>query len=364
MIVQKLNAWWRRLPSEDAAQRGAAQRAPLYIRSAGLCCSVGYELAAAHACIAAGMDHFQHSHFKTHTGERVLVAAMPERRLWGASRLAIWLTKAMEDCLKGRPGLDPSRVAVVWLAPDRPEYPLEGNQWDATFTRAVEALNLSFHPESGVLPLGRAGLSDALAQAQRLLQTPEVDAVLLAGVDSLIDAATISRLMGEERLLVQQNSDGFIPGEAAATVLLQQERPDPAESAVCILGHASSQEEGRVDGSTPSRAQGLTRALRAALAEAELDYRDLDFRCSDQNGEAFYSREAANAMSRIAPSGGDALALLTLCDSLGEVGAALGPAMLAYLSRSMLHPLSPGACGVLHLASDDGRRAAVVVATV
>ena len=343
---------------------GAAQ--PLVIASAGLCCSVGYQLAPACAAIRAGMDHFQQSHFKSDTGDSVLAAMLPEQRRWGTKRLALWLAAALHECLAAdQAATEPERTAMVWLASDRPEQRAAGPSWDDLVRLTLGSWLPAVHPDSCVLPAGRAGLAAALAHATRLLERPDIDAVVLAGVDSLIDAPTISRLLQEERLLVARNSDGFVPGEAAAAVLLRRAADLDGASKqiaqVSIVGFAQDFEPGRVDGSVPNRAQGLTRAIRAALEAAGLSYDDLSFQCSDQNGEAFYAKEASHALARVAPVGGDQLQLVTLADSVGEVGAALGPLMLAYLSNAMPHRLGPGPRGLLHLAADDGRRAAVVL---
>lgn len=336
--------------------------APLRIASAGLCCPLGYDLATASVALQARLDHFQSSHFKTPRGEPLLVAQLPEKRRWGAKRLGLWLQAALQDCLSKAPTCEPHRMAVLWMAPGRPEIRQAAVDWTEIYHGTCEALELRFHPESRVLAQGRASLSLALERAHLLLEREDVEGVLLVGVDSLLDAATISRYLSEERLLTPRNADGFIPGEAAAAVLLQASRPaSDQELCVHIVGHGRGIEAGRVDGSVPSRAQGLAQALRAALASAGLGYEDLEFRCGDQNGEAFYAKEASHAIGRIAPVGGDALPLITVADGVGEVGAALGPLMLAHLSRLMRHPLGPGACGILHLADDDGARAAAVV---
>ncbi|WP_431261965.1 hypothetical protein ACQ859_17395 [Roseateles chitinivorans] len=349
-------------PQSTGARTQPVPFTPLRIASAGLCCSLGYTLDTASVALQARMDHFQSSHFKTPRGEPLLVAQLPETRRWGGKRLGLWLQAALQDCLDHAPDCDPGRIAVLWMAPRRPEIQQAAVDWSEVYLGACEALNLRFHAESCVLARGRAALSLALEHAQLLLQRHDIDGVLLVGVDSLLDAATISRYLSEERLLTPKNADGFIPGEAAAAVLLQTARTESdGRRAVHIVGHGRGVEAGRVDGSVPSRAQGLSQALRAALGSAGLGYEDLEFRCADQNGEAFYAKEASHAFGRIAPVGGDALQLLTVADGVGEVGAALGPLMLAHLSRLMRHPLGPGACGILHLADDDGVRAAAVV---
>jgi 3-oxoacyl-[acyl-carrier-protein] synthase-1 len=339
----------------------------LGIRSAGLCCAVGYHLRAASCALRANMDHFQESEFQSRLGDPILVARLPETELWGQERLARWLTYAIKDCLQHTPELDTSKIPLLWIAPEPGRNGTASADADDTklhwyaeiFDLAVGQLGKQFHPSSAVLPQGRAGLAAALAQAVGLLQDAQHPYVLLAGVDSYLDAATINQYLHDERLQVPGNSDGFIPGEAAAAVLLH--KVDATDTGVHITGYGQGQESGRPDGSVPSRAQGLSQAIRAAFSNSTQSYTEMEFRISDQNGEAFFAREAANAMTRVAPTGGQKLPLLTMADCLGEVGAATGPAMLAYLSKLMPHNASPGQSGLLHLANDDGLRCAVVL---
>ena len=110
-------------------------------------------------------------------------------------------------------------------------------------------------------------------------------------------------------------------------------------------------EPGRPDGSVPSRAQGLTQAVRNACEQAGVEPGALQFRLSDQNGEQFFSREASNAFTRVLAGEGK-LPLMTLADKIGEVGAAAGVSMLAWLQRDMTHgSFNRGSLGLLHLAN-------------
>ncbi|MDM5181933.1 hypothetical protein F2P44_22125 [Massilia sp. CCM 8695] len=341
----------------------------LAIRSAGLCCAVGYNLAAATCAIRANMDHFQQSDFRTYQHDNITVARLDDTETWGPTRLARWITLAIDDCLGEVPWLDTTKVPLIWLAPLPERTGCDGEWFNRVFTQAIESLDQEFHPSSGVLRLGRAGLAPALQQATEFLDHPDYPFVLLVGADTYLNAATINYYLNSERLQTPGNSDGFIPGEAAAAILLQKAGPnatagaaEAAEQAcVHIVGFGAGNEPGRPDGSVPSRAQGLAQAFRAALGASTLEYADLEFRMSDQNGEAFFAREASNAITRVAPVGGHKLPLLTIADCLGEVGAATGPAMLAYLSRLMPHRASPGECGMLHLADDHGMRSAVIL---
>lgn len=364
-LTDRWTSAWRVLQPAQATPA-----ASLEVHAAGLCCSVGYGLNAAACALRAGMDHFQESHFLDSSGSPLAVAMLPEHGVWGSTRFARWIELAIADCLRNA-GMEPGERAaaqplpVLWLAPDPGRTGGTDLAWHRqVFSRAMHSLGMAAHSLSGVLPLGRAGLSEALRLSAQWIGSGQVQQVLLVGADSLLDAATIGALLQQQRLLCPTNSDGFLPGEAAAAVLLRAETGTP--HALLVAGAGQGQESGRPDGSAPSRAEGLTHAMREALAQARLDLGAVDFRVSDQNGESFFAREAANAFTRVLPEGADRQATLTLADKIGEVGAAMGPAMLAWLhalrpQAGKRLPAHPGATGILHLANDDGLRAAVVV---
>ena len=63
----------------------------------------------------------------------------------------------------------------------------------------------------------------------------------------------------------------------------------------------------------------------------------------------------------MAVDGGTTPMVHTTADCVGEVGAATGPLMLAWLHHLLKQPDRLGDCGVIHLANDEGLRSAVVV---
>lgn len=335
----------------------------LTIRAAGLCCAVGYNLDAAVCAMRANMDHFQLSHFKTAQHERVLVARLDDGNLWGQARLARWIIMAISDCLSSVENIDFSKLTLLWLAPEPERSGADSGWYASVFSQAVDQLNLQFHPRSGVMPLGRAGLSHALKQSAALLDLIDCEQVLLVGADTYLNATTINSYLRAGRLQIKGNSDGFIPGEAAAAILLQKQiiTSDGSVPTVDVIGFGIGEEPGRVDGSIPSKSQGLTQAIRSALKMSGLDYKALDFRVSDQNGESFFIREADNSLTRISPAESNMARLLTVADCIGEVGAAMGPAMLAYTFKLIQLPKQLGKRGFLHLSHDNGLRSAVIV---
>lgn len=339
--------------------RRAQAHRPLSVLAAGICCAVGHTAAAASCALRAGMDHFQESHFRVDGGKAIAVGRLPESDRWGADRLALWLNQAVQDCIGQVDEFSPDQTPVYMLTADstRP-YSDELAQF-ATIEAVRALLPFAVHPSSQVFAAGRAGLAQALRHAHSLFESSSIERVLVVGVDSFLNAPTINHYLAQDRLAAQGGMGGFIPGEAAAAILLQA--GDADKPGLRITGWGIDVAEGRIDGSVPSRARALARAMRRAMSVAGITTNDLAFRLSDQNGEPFYAREAVNALTRVSEPGGPQLPTLTTADCTGEVGAATGPLMLAWLHNYLAHRDSPGKTGMLHMANDDGERCAVTV---
>jgi 3-oxoacyl-[acyl-carrier-protein] synthase-1 len=337
------------------------------IIGAGICCAVGRSAPAASCALRAGIDHFRESDFSAPDGAPIRVARIGQAEVWGGVRLAHWLSLAIEEAMSGLDVKEHVDIPIVLMCPDAERQLSAEHEQFATVKSLRSALSMRFGRSSKMFAGGRGALARGLAYASALLHSASTTKVLLAGVDSFLNAADVTWYLREERLLVPGNSDGFIPGEGAAALVLERcdhSRPHQKPHGAAftnLLGVGFEMEEGRPDGSTPSRAQGLSRAIRNAMEEAGVSMNDLSFRISDQNGESFFAKEAANAMTRCAEIGGRLPQVLTTADCTGEIGAATGPLMLAWMHYYLRHPDAPGPLGLLHLASDTGERSAIVV---
>lgn len=343
----------------------------LVVHAAGLCCSVGYHLRAASCALRSNMDHFQESEFRSEDFAPIRVARLPDD-IFGQERLQRWVSYAVRDCVQGMPDplsvLDTKRTAVVVLIPDSSRSHADGEFYTSLVLNSLAELNFTDVepplPEAEkhnvvIISEGRAGLGSGLSKATQMLDRQNFEQVLLIGIESYLNAADMNEYLRATRLLVEGNSDGFLPGEAASVILLRALALDAVGFSIDGIGIAN--EAGRPDGSVPSRAKGLTHAIRSACDAAGINPAYINFRLSDQNGEQFFSREAANAMTRVM-YGAQKIAHLTLADKIGEVGAATGPAMLAWLWYDMRRvDNNLGSLGLIHLSNDTGLRCAVVI---
>jgi len=138
----------------------------------------------------------------------------------------------------------------------------------------------------------------ALLYARRLIYEERIPRVLIAGVDSLLAGPTIQACEERGLLLTSRNSDGFIPGEAAAAVLVRAPRSGDAPQLI-YRGLGFGVETATEDSGEPLRADGLVKAIRDAPAEAGCELGDLDFRITDISGSQYRFKEAALALSRV-----------------------------------------------------------------
>lgn len=183
---------------------------------------------------------------------------------------------------------------------------------------------------------------------------------MIAATDSLLVAATLAHYEEYERLLTSNNSNGFIPGEAGAALVVEPVAAKQGAQLICA-GLGFGVEESHVYSEEPLRANGLSAAIREALEDASCDMGDMDFRITDLSGEQYYFKEAALALLRILRKRKQEFDIWHPADCIGEVGSALAAVMLIYLQAACEKGYSEGNNILAHLGNDDGKRSAMVL---
>jgi 3-oxoacyl-[acyl-carrier-protein] synthase-1 len=331
---------------------------PLAVLQVGLVSSVGLTSAASCAAIRCGMNNFHETRFIGSSGEP-LVGSTVELEEPGSriAKLAKMTRLALSECLLAVPDSASIPLLLCTAEGDRPGRP---QSLDRLLLEAIESeLGTPLHPRSQVFPLGRVGGPVALLEARRILQEGRCARVIVAGVDSFLVGATLAAYDKQDRLLRKDNSNGFIPGEAAGAVLLGAWRDGSTAPLLC-RGLGFAREPAPLGSGRPLRGDGLVQAIRIALDEAGIALKDCDHRIADVSGEEYRFKEAALAVTRLLRDRKALFSLWHPADCIGEVGAATLPAMMAMLYFGALKDYLPGPVFLGHLGNDDDKRAAFV----
>ena len=274
----------------------------LAIMASGMVSGVGLNAPASCAAIRCGIDNFQETRFMDSGGEWIIGSSVPMEKPWrGTEKLSKMLVSALQECLASDSTLSLEEIPIVFCLAekDRPGRFVELEE--RIFLEIQEEIGVRFHQKSSLLSYGRVGLGIALQQARGLIYGENIPRVIIAGADSLLVESTLNAYEEQDRLLTSQNSNGFIPGEAAAAVLVGPTLATDEAQLLC-LGVGSGVERATGQSELPLRADGLVQAIRAALAEAGCSLGVIDFRITDVSGGQYSFKEASLALSRILSS--------------------------------------------------------------
>jgi 3-oxoacyl-[acyl-carrier-protein] synthase-1 len=334
---------------------------PLAVTAWGMRTSVGMDGPSTAAAVRCGISGAVETRFMDDGGEWMLGCPVPgELSNRGRDQIVDMAASSISECLSRVLGAKSHEVPLlVCLAERSRPGRLEGmDDWILTDVQA--ALKLKPNVGSAVFAEGRTGIVAALAAAERLLYDDGAPACVVAGADTLLLQQTIAELERRGRLLTSVNSNGFIPGEAGAAVLLTKPKKDSGDQLV-VRGVGSGTEKATVESEEPLRADGLVEALRAAMKDAKVTFDQVDFRIVDSSGEQYAFKEAALAIGRTVRKVKAQFPIWHPADCIGEVGSAIGPLILGIALAAMRKGYAPGAGILCHVADDDGRRAALVL---
>jgi 3-oxoacyl-[acyl-carrier-protein] synthase-1 len=334
---------------------------PVAILGCGMMTGVGLTAEASCAAIRCAIDNFQETRFIARGGEWIIGSEVPLDEPWrGIPKLARLLAGPLRECLDVIPDVPPESIPVLLCVAeeDRPGR-LEG-LGNPLFFESCELLGVRFHDKSRVIAQGRVGGAVGLHHASRMIHEGGFRHVIVAGVDSYLVAATLRAYDERARLLTPENSNGFIPGESGGALLIG---PPDARSAMVCRGFGFAIEKATIESEEPLRADGMAAALQQALTAAGLTMAQIGYRMADISGEQYAFKEADLAVSRILRDRHEFQDLWHPADCIGETGAAAVPGMLAIALTAARKGYAAGDPVLAHAGNDDGRRAAVVLAT-
>ena len=334
------------------------------IVAAGMVCSVGLTAESACAAIRARVAQFEELPYLDSRVKPIVGAVVPglDEGLTRLERLSALLAAAVSDCVGSSPAVSWSKVPLL-LGLAEPERPGSGAVAAESIRGEVEwQLGVAFHPQySRSFPRGHVSGMVALDAARVLLRSGHVPACLVAGVDSFVNAHALRWLEASGRLKTEENSDGIIPGEASAAVLVRP-RGEPGDGTTAsVMGIGFASEQATVLSEDPLLGLGLTAAVRSALAESGLALHQIDFRLSDVTGEQYGFREQALMLARLVRIRREALPIWHCTDSIGDTGAAASVCQLVIARQAFRRGYAPGPYALCCASSVTGERGASVL---
>ncbi len=271
---------------------------------------------------------------------------------------------ATQSCLRPLP-LDPARVAVVVgtalggveegekvLAGDPGRRRLRSTLYDSPAHDLARWLGAA----GPVITVSTACASGAtaLAVGADLLRQGEADAVVAGGYDIL--CRFVMRGFDALRSLTRdvirpfdRRRSGLLLGEAAALVLLLRERDAGRARLGSLLGYGSASDGAHIAAPDPA-GQGLERAIRAALGQADVTPADLDFVSAHGTGTPLNDRIETAALKRALGARARAIPVNSIKPGMGHtMGAAATLEAIMCLLASRHGSIPP----TLHLEEPD-----------
>lgn len=332
----------------------------LDIIATGMVTAVGLDAPSSCAALRARLDGFKETPYADAEGEWVLGAPVSMPRKWiGEKRITHMAAAAIGEVCSAVPEAR-ERTPILLCLPEasRPGSPIKDM---SVFLRNVcSILEMDVDPRSRVISHGRPSGLVALEQTRRLLTEGSASAVIVAGVDSYLTPGTIGFYLENGRLLVTNNPNGFIPGEAAAALLCTSPGHGPG---LRLHGLGLTRESAFIynEADEPLRGDGMTAAYRRALSEAGIEMNQLGFRISDLVGEQYWFKQTALASLRLVRGAHDFQDLWSPGESLGNIGAAVVPVMIGMAFAAASKGYAAGNPVLIEASNDTGACGAAIL---
>ncbi len=374
---------------------------PVFITSIGMASCVGLSADDSCASVRAGLSRFSPvdgvMDYDDDELEAPITGAPQPLLTRGFVQNAAWLRLvqcAFEDLIQSAqlpPASDSAfwqTTPVIWILPEitheRFLWPEDDiNQILHQACTQALAHNLQyplFVPANGIIAEGQSGAARAMRAMARTIAEQHFPRAIFIGVDSLLDSLCLSGLMEADRIKTQDNPMGFIPGEAAACVLVEsrascQARKAQPQAILLSAAHrrfelpAVNEDETDDPEQTmqaqnthwrTTHAQALGLLLSQAITEALAPLGERHFAGDiilDLNGEEW--RAVAWGTAQVRLSGNkrmdvEACEEIVPATSWGDIGAASGMAGLCLATRSYVRRYAKTGLSLICCLSDNG----------
>jgi len=321
------------------------------------------------AAMRCGYDGFEETSFTQPNSAEMQLGAKIEGKesLRGLEKLIYLSSETIQTMVKNhKVSITTTPIYLCLQELNRPSYFSLEELREKLFANLRVALDVpNIHKSSRAYLEGRCGFVKALKQAQIDIYENGHKEVLIVSVDSLLNSASLAYygggLYGEGcRLLTDNNSNGFIPGEAASAVLLS--KPTNEENEIVISGVGTAKEVATIYNEDELlRGKGLSEAIMEASEQTGVPIHETSFRVGSMSGEEYFFDEATLAQQKTLKQKIPDHPLWHPADSIGEVGAAIGGAMVIQTYYAMINGYAPGDKVICHISNDDELRGAFIM---
>lgn len=218
-----------------------------------------------------------------------------------------------------------------------------------------------FNDIAGV-QLGATGVIYLLNNAREALLSGRQDFVIIIAVDSYLLDGRMGYYDEQWRLKSERNPMGFMPGEAAAMILVETHSHATARQQkplIQLSGFGLDQESNSIDSVKSSTGQGLSQAIEAALSTSGIE--SINWLYSDLNGESYRAYEWGVVNARLASHFGAELNHVYTADVMGDIGSATSAVQLGCIGHAYKEDYADEVNAMLIASNDKGHRAALSV---
>jgi 3-oxoacyl-[acyl-carrier-protein] synthase-1 len=301
----------------------------LELLASGAVTAVGLTAAQTCAAVRAGIKRNAPieaqilAHQEPRIGARV--SADPRLRSDDAQWLLNLAARALRECEMNSPTPAPGETALLYLVPEQHRaHPLSQTGDSELLVRLELLVDRRFGPSSRVLRGGAAACVEALGLARELIDGGAAARCLIGGADSLLRRVDLDALGRDNRLLSATQSQGLVPSEGAAFMLVGRAQPNAAQHGARIRGLGIGYERHTVLGSESSVGEAFSSALTTAIADAGVSESEIDFVAGNYNGERYDAWETSHANARSYRTRRERLPVMWPAASVGEIGVAGG----------------------------------------
>jgi 3-oxoacyl-[acyl-carrier-protein] synthase II len=241
-------------------------------------------------------------------------------------------------------------------------YPLWILKYLPNMVSAHVSMALNAQGPNNTITTACAAGSQAVGEAFRLIARDEADIMLAGGADSRIDPlmllaytalgalSTGARAPAEVSRPFDAKRDGFVLGEGAAVLVLEElERAKRRGAKIYaeVLGMGTSFDAYGLTKPHPE-ARGAARAIESALREAQVSHQDVDYINAHGTSTRLNDLMETMAVKRVFGEGARALPLSSIKSMIGHLIGAAGAVEAAALALTLSDGVLPPTINLTH----------------